>query len=310
MSTADINLIRRQLMKILGLMGASMLGSPLSGQAAPAMLKKKIPSSDEYIPVIGMGSSRTFDVGSDETVRARLASVLQVFFGRGGRVIDTSPMYGSSEQILGDLLSVSSNKESLFMATKVWTEGRDEGIAQMQASMRLLNTPVIDLIQIHNLLDWEVQMETLSEWKQQGLIRYIGITTHRGFNHEQIAFVMNNFPVDFVQFSYSISNREAEQLILPLAADRGIATMVNRPFQRGDLFQRVKGRELPAWVEDFDCSNWGQFFLKYVISHPAVTCTIPATSKAHHMQDNMGAGYGRMPNEQQRQKMYEYFDSL
>jgi aryl-alcohol dehydrogenase-like predicted oxidoreductase len=150
----------------------------------------------------------------------------------------------------------------------------------------------------------------LSTWKQQGRVRYIGITTHRGFDHEQITHVMRNFPVDFVQFSYSIANRAAEQQILPLAEERGIATMVNRPFQRGDLFQRVKGRALPAWVADFDCSSWGQFFLKFVVSHPAVTCVIPATSKIKHMQDNMGAGYGRMPNEQQRQRMLAYFTSL
>ena len=196
------------------------------------------------------------------------------------------------------------------MATKVWTEGRQEGVAQMQESMRLLQAPVIDLIQIHNLLDWEVQMETLSKWKQQGRIRYIGITTHRGYDHEQIAYVMSNYPVDFVQFSYSISNRLAEQSILPLAAERGIATMVNRPFQRGGLFQHVKGKDLPAWAADFDCFSWGQFFLKYVVSHPAVTCTIPATSKVHHMIDNMGAGNGRMPDEHQRQRMLEYFNSL
>ena len=309
MSTEDNFVSRRQMIKILGLFAATA-SLPLPGRAASSMLQNKIPSSGEYIPVIGMGSSRTFDVGNDEKARVNLASVLKMFFERGGSVIDTSPMYGSSEQVLGDLLAKTHDKESLFMATKVWTEGREEGIAQMQESMNLLHTPVIDLIQIHNLLDWEVQMETLLKWKQQGKIRYIGITTHRGFDHEQISFVMRNFPVDFVQFSYSIANRTAEKTILPLAAERGIATMVNRPFQRGDLFQHVKGRELPAWAADFDCFSWGQFFLKYVVSHPAVTCVIPATSKVRHMQDNMGAGYGRMPNEQQRQRMLEYFTSL
>ena len=309
MSTEDNFVSRRQMIKILGLFAATA-SLPLTGRAASSMLQNKIPSSGEYIPVIGMGSSRTFDVGNDEKARVNLASVLKVFFERGGSVIDTSPMYGSSEQVLGDLLAKTHNKESLFMATKVWTEGRAEGIAQMQESMNLLHTPVIDLIQIHNLLDWEVQMETLLKWKQQGKIRYIGITTHRGFDHEQISVVMRNFPVDFVQFSYSIANRTAEKTILPLAAERGIATMVNRPFQRGGLFQHVKGMELPAWAADFDCFSWGQFFLKYVVSHPAVTCVIPATSKVRHMQDNMGAGYGRMPNEQQRQRMLEYFTSL
>jgi aryl-alcohol dehydrogenase-like predicted oxidoreductase len=310
MSTENTQYSRRQFMQVLGLFGAAVGGLPLTSLAIPTMLQKRIPSSGEHIPVIGMGSSRTFDVGSDTEMRVQLASVLRAFFDRGGSVIDTSPMYGSSEQVLGGLLAEIRNKESLFMATKVWTEGRQEGIAQMQASMRLLQTPVIDLIQIHNLLDWEVQMETLSKWKQQGRIRYIGITTHRGYDHEQIAYVMSNHPVDFVQFSYSISNRLAEQTILPLAAERGIATMVNRPFQRGDLFQHVKGNDLPAWAADFDCFSWGQFFLKFVVSHPAVTCTIPATSKVHHMIDNMGAGNGRMPDEHQRQRMLEYFNSL
>jgi aryl-alcohol dehydrogenase-like predicted oxidoreductase len=310
MSTKDLSFKRRQFIKVLGLSGVTALGWPLSGQAASSMLQKKIPSSGELVPVIGMGSSRTFDVGSDIETRARLAPVLQTFFDRGGSIIDTSPMHGSSEQVLGDLLADNQNKKSLFMATKVWTEGRAEGIAQMQESMHLLQRPVIDLIQIHNLLDWEVQMETLAAWKQQGRVRYIGITTHRGFDHEQITYVMRYFPVDFVQFSYSIANRSAEQQILPLAKERGIATMVNRPFQRGDLFQRVKSRKLPAWAADFDCSSWGQFFLKFVVSHPTVTCVIPATSKIKHMQDNMGAGYGRMPNEKQRLRMIKYFSTL
>lgn len=180
----------------------------------------------------------------------------------------------------------------------------------MQESMRLLRVPVIDLMQIHNLLDWEVHMETLVEWKRQAKVRYIGITTHRGYDHDQITYVMENYPLDFVQFSYSIANRKAEQRILPLARERGIATMVNRPFQRGELFQHVKGKELPAWAVDFDCHSWGQFFLKFVVSHPAVTCSIPATSKVHHMLDNMGAGFGRMPDEQQRQRMLKFFSSL
>ena len=310
MNTGNKHLGRRQFMQALGLLGAAVGGIPLTAQGSVAMLKKEIPSSGEQIPVIGMGSSRTFDVGDDVEVRASLAKVLATFFEQGGGVIDTSPMYGSSEQVLGDIMTGIRNKESLFMATKVWTEGREEGIAQMQESMRLLRVPVIDLMQIHNLLDWEVHMETLLEWKRQAKIRYIGITTHRGYDHDQIVYVMENYPLDFVQFSYSISNRTAEQRILPLAAERGIATMVNRPFQRGDLFQYVKGKELPVWAAEFDCHSWGQFFLKYVVSHPAVTCTIPATSRVRHMLDNMGAGYGRMPDEQQRQRMFEYFASL
>lgn len=303
-------LSRRKFMQALALIASAAGGLPLAAFSSVPMLKKKIPSSGEKIPVIGMGSSRTFDAGDSQQARVNLTKVLQTFFDLGGTVIDTSPMYGSSEQVLGDLLVNVKNKQSLFMATKVWTQGREEGIAQMQQSMALLRRPVIDLIQIHNLLDWKVHWKTLKEWKQQGKVRYIGITTHRGYDHDQLAYVMENYPIDFIQFSYSIANRKAEQRILPLAAERGIATMINRPFQRGDLFRSVKGKELPAWAAEFDCNSWGQFFLKFVVSHPAVTCTIPATSKVHHMQDNMGAGLGRMPNQQQRQKMFDYFESL
>ena len=303
-------LSRRKFMQALALIASAAGGLPLAAFSSVPMLKKKIPSSGEKIPVIGMGSSRTFDVGNNQEARVNLTNVLQTFFDLGGTVIDTSPMYGTSEQVLGDLLVNVKNKQSLFMATKVWTQGREEGIAQMQQSMALLRRPVIDLNQIHNLLDWEVHWKTLKEWKQQGKVRYIGITTHRGYDHDQLAYVMENYPIDFIQFSYSIANRKAEQRILPLAAERGIATMINRPFQRGDLFRSVKGKQLPAWAAEFDCTSWGQFFLKFVVSHPAVTCTIPATSKVHHMRDNMGAGLGRMPNPQQRQKMFDYFESL
>ena len=310
MKNATGRLGRRQFIQTVTLLGAAAVGLPLAAQGSKSMLMKVIPSSGEKIPVIGMGSSRTFEVGDDQDQRDRLTQVLQAFFDQGGTVIDTSPMYGSSEQVLGELLANVQKKQSLFMATKVWTEGRQEGITQMQESMDLLHTPVIDLMQIHNLLDWKVHWETLAEWKQQGRVRYIGITTHRGYDHDELAHVMQNYPIDFIQFSYSIANRKAEQQILPLAAERGIATMVNRPFQRGDLFRHVKGKELPAWAADLDCNSWGQFFLKFVISHPAVTCTIPATSKVHHMVDNMAAGYGRIPDNNQRKRMLEYFDSI
>lgn len=310
MKNATGRLGRRQFIQTLTLLGAAAVGLPLAAQGSKSMLMKAIPSSGEKIPVIGMGSSRTFEAGDDQDQRARLTQVLQAFFDQGGTVIDTSPMYGSSELVLGELLANVQNKQSLFMATKVWTEGRQKGIAQMQQSMDLLHAPVIDLMQIHNLLDWKVHWETLEEWKQQGRVRYIGITTHRGYDHDELAHVMQNYPIDFIQFSYSIANRKAEQHILPLAAERGIATMVNRPFQRGDLFRHVKGKELPAWAADLDCNSWGQFFLKFVISHPAVTCTIPATSKVHHMVDNMAAGYGRIPDNNQRKAMLEYFDSV
>ena len=303
-------LSRRKFLQVLALLGSASAGLPLVAQGSKSMLMKAIPSSGEKIPVIGMGSSGTFEIGDNQKARAKLTKVLQTFFDQGGTVIDTSPMYGSSEQVLGALLVNVQNTQSMFMATKVWTQGREEGIAQMQRSMALLRRPILDLIQIHNLLDWETHWKTLRQWKQQGKVRYIGITTHRGYDHDQLAYVMENYPIDFIQFSYSIANRKAEQRILPLAAERGIATMVNRPFQRGDMFRSVKGKDLPAWAADIDCNSWGQFFLKFVISHPAVTCTIPATSKVHHMQDNMGAGFGRMPDQQQREQMLDYYESL
>jgi diketogulonate reductase-like aldo/keto reductase len=256
-----------------------------------------------------MGSSRTFDVGADAAIRQHLQQVLQAFFDNGGSIIDTSPMYGNAEQVLGELLEQVS-RQHLFTATKVWTQGKQAGIEQMEDSMRLLGVPVIDLMQIHNLLDWQVHMETLIDWKAQGRIRYIGITTHRGYDHDEIVHVMQNYPVDFVQFSYSIANRQAEQTILPVAAERGIATMVNRPFQRGELFARVRDRQLPDWAAELDCRSWGQYFLKFVVSHPQVTCAIPATSKVKHMLDNMGAGVGRLPDAEQRQRMLAYFESL
>jgi aryl-alcohol dehydrogenase-like predicted oxidoreductase len=236
--------------------------------------------------------------------------VLQAFFDHGGSVIDTSPMYGSSEYVLGKLLPNVKQRQAMFMATKVWTEGQQSGIDQMQASQRLLGEPVIDLMQIHNLVDWRIHLETLNEWKKKGRIRYIGITTHRGYNHSELTEIMDKEPLDFVQFSYSMANREAENFLLPLAAERGIATLVNRPYQRGDMFRRVKGKSLPDWAKEFDCSSWGQYFLKFLLSSPAVTCVIPATSKVHHMVDNMGAGYGRLPDAALRQRMIDHFASL
>jgi len=273
-------------------------------------IKKAIPGSGEQLPVIGMGTSRTFDVDDDPQARAALLPVLQAFFDNGGALIDSSPMYGSSEQVTGDLLRQIDNKDALFAATKVWTWGRQEGIEQMQRSMQRMGVNVFDLMQIHNLRDWPVHLETLQEWKRQGRVRYIGITTSHGRFHEELESILDIEPFDFVQFSYSIGDRSVEQRLLPLAAERGIATLINRPFERGDLFARVKGKPLPDWATEFDCTTWAQFFLKFVVSHPAVTCAIPATSKLSHMVDNMAAGFGRMPDAVLRQRMVQYFEQL
>jgi diketogulonate reductase-like aldo/keto reductase len=272
-------------------------------------IKKPVPVSGELLPVIGMGSARTFDVGDDPDTRAPLHNVLQTFFDNGGGLIDSSPMYGNAEMVIGDLLKNISNKQTLFAATKVWTDGKQEGIAQMQRSMQRMGVDNFDLMQIHNLRDWQIHLETLREWKASNKIRYIGITTSHGRSHDELEVILDQEPFDFVQFTYNIGNRDVEQRLLPIAAERKLAVLVNRPFMKGALFHHVKGRPLPAWANEF-CSSWGQYFLKFVVSHPAVTCAIPATSKVHHMADNMGAGFGRLPTVAERQKMLRFFESL
>ena len=268
-------------------------------------VKKTIPSSGEKLSVIGLGTSRTFDVSADAAVQSPLLDVMRAFFDNGGQLIDSSPMYGSAEAVTGALLQAVDNKASLFTATKVWTYGKTEGIEQMERSLQRLGVERIDLMQIHNLRDWQVQLETLQEWKAQGRIRYIGITTSHGRYHDQLETILQNQALDFVQFSYNIGNRDAEQRLLPIARERGIATLINRPYQRGSLFRAVKGRALPEWAAEIDCASWGQFFLKFIASHPDVTCIIPATSKLKHMVDNMAAGYGRMPDAALRKRMIE-----
>ena len=301
---------RRALLKILCAAGFAAGGSPswLLAKSRQA-IKKPIPHSGEMLPVIGMGSSRTFDV-SEAQARSALLPVLQAFFDGGGALIDSSPMYGHAEQVLGDLLRQLDHKQALFAATKVWTDGKQQGIEQMQRSMQRMGVKSFDLMQIHNLRDWQVHLETLNSWKRDGRIRYVGITTSHGRFHDQLEAIMRSHPLDFVQFSYNIANREVEQRLLPLAGERNIAVLVNRPYARGELFGVVKGKALPDWAAEFDCDSWGQFFLKYVVSHPAVTCTIPATSSVIHMRDNMGAGFGRLPDAPMRKRMELYFAGL
>jgi len=303
-------LSRRALLKVLCAGGFAAAACPswlLAKSRQP--IKKPIPVSGEELPVIGMGSSRTFDV-DDEQARLALLPVLQAFFDEGGALIDSSPMYGHAEEVLGDLLPRVKKKQALFAATKVWVEGKQQGIDQMQRSMRRMGVERFDLMQIHNLLDWQVHLETLKRWKSEDRVRYIGITTSHGRYHDQLASILDSEPLDFVQFSYNIANREVEKRLLPIAHERNIAVLINRPFARGDLFRAVKGRELPDWTAEFDCHSWAQFFLKYVVSHPYVTCTIPATSKLKHMVDNMGAGYGRLPDAAMRKKMEALFAGL
>ncbi len=257
--------------------------------------------------MIGMGSWLTFDIGRNKRKRAQRVEVLRTFFELGGGMIDSSPMYGSSEQVIGHCLEQLGEQKGLFSATKVWILGRALGIHQMQDSQALWKVPQFDLMQIHNLLDWRTHLETLKQWKAEEKIRYIGITTSHGRSHKELEQAMLTGEFDFVQFTYNVIDREAEQRLLPLARERGIAVIINRPFQRGKLFNLIENKTLPAFAAEIDCANWAQFFLKFIVSHPAVTCAIPATSQVAHMQENMGAGYGRLPDSAMRLRMASLF---
>ena len=280
---------------------------PVALAGAPIM--RRIPGSGEAIPAIGMGSWLTFDVGEDEWLRAERCEVLRAFFAAGGRLIDSSPMYGSSEAVIGHCLEQLDG--SPFAATKVWTYGRRVGIDQMEHSRRLWGGLGFDLMQIHNLLDWQSHLETLKGMKARGEIRYIGITTSHGRRHQELERLMAaEESLDFVQFTYNIEDREAERRLLPLAAERGLAVIINRPFQGGRLFERVAGKPLPGWAAEIGCENWAQFFLKFITSHPAVSCAIPATSRVDHMGENMGALSGPLPDAEMRRRMVQAYERL
>lgn len=289
---------------------SSLLAIPLLPAAASLSASSRaqphlrtIPSSGERIPAIGMGTWRTFDVGSNAAALAARVTVLQTFLDHGGRLVDSSPMYGSAEAVIGYCLERVPGPERLFSATKVWTWGRRSGVNQMKRSERLWGVRRFDLMQIHNMLDWEDHLETLKAWKAEGRIRHIGITTSHGRRHDALEAALKREPFDFVQCTYNVIDREAEARLLPLAAERGTAVIVNRPFRGGDLFDHVQGKALPEWARDFDCANWAQFFLKFIISHPAVSCAIPATSRADHVAENTGALYGRLPGPALRRRM-------
>jgi diketogulonate reductase-like aldo/keto reductase len=287
----------------------------LSSQLPPAYaagkpITRPIPSTGEMLPVMGMGSSRTFDVDLEPAVVEQLTKVMQSFFAGSGTLIDSSPMYGAAETVLGEVLSRLPRKPPLFAATKVWTNGQEAGVEQMRESSQRMGVPVFDLIQVHNLRDWKVHLNTLRDWQAEGLVRYIGITTSHRRNHEELEHIMRTEPIDFVQFSYNIDNRVAEQRLLPVAQNKGIATLINRPFQQGSMFKKTRGKALPPLAAELDCNSWGQFFLKFIIGHPAVTCLIPATAKPHHMEDNMAANFGTVPSEAQRQEMLKIYNAL
>ena len=272
--------------------------------------KRPIPRSGEQLPMVGLGTYQSFAVGRGKSEREPVKEVLRLFSQHGGTLVDSSPMYGPSEGVVGDLAQELNLTGKLFMATKVWTSGRDAGIRQMEESMRLMKVARMDLMQIHNLQDWQTHQKTLNEWRAAGKIRYTGITHYHSGAYDQLERILKTKAFDFVQFNYSISEREAEDRILPLAQDTGTAVIINRPFAQASLFSRVRGKEVPSWAAEFDCQSWGQFFLKYILSHPAVTCVIPATSKPHHLLDNMGAGIGRLPDAAIRRRMVAHMDQL
>jgi aryl-alcohol dehydrogenase-like predicted oxidoreductase len=273
-----------------------------------APIRRMIPSSGEALPAIGVGSWITFNVHPDPTEEAPLIPVLRTFFERGGAMIDSSPMYGSSEAVIGGLLRETPRHERLFAATKIWTVGQALGRWQLEQSRKLWGVSKFDLVHIHNMLQWETHLETLKEMKAAGRVRYIGITTSHGLRLPEMEQALKRERFDFVQFTYNFADRSVEQRLLPLAAERGIAVVINRPFDGGRLFSAVRGKRLPSWAADFDCENWAQFFLKFVVSHPAVTCAIPATSQTAHMVENMGALYGRLPDAQLRERMATYVE--
>lgn len=304
---------RREFLELLALSAASaaIASCPTAMLTAQdRLITKKIPSTGALLPVIGMGTWITFNVGNSEKLRKARTEVMREFFKLGGGLIDSSPMYGSSEAVIGYALSNLNFPKTLFSATKVWTSSVTEGLEQIQESKKLWNLKGFDLLQVHNLEGWEGHLKTLFKMKETGDVRYIGVTTSHGRRHDELEKIMRKQPLDFIQLTYNISNREAEARLLRLAQDRGMAVIANRPLDGGDLMGRVQGKALPVWARDFDCQNWAQFFLKFIVSHPAITCAIPATSKVAHMQENMGAGRGRLPDAAVRERMIKHMASL
>jgi diketogulonate reductase-like aldo/keto reductase len=298
-----MNLGRRSALCLLGAAMVSGLGGAQAQGKAPAgMLRRKL-ASGESLPVIGLGTWQTFDVGSAPSERAPLAEVLRTFVELGGTLVDSSPMYGRSEQVVGDLSAELGLDAKLFLATKVWTHGKASGVAQMQESLRRLRRQRIDLMQVHNLLDLEQHLETLAEWKRTGRVRHVGITHYTASQHAEVEHALEKHTLDFVQINYSVAERDAERRLLPLAKERGVAVIANRPFAGGGVFARLRQRPLPDFAAELGCQSWAQLMLKFVVSHPAITCAIPATAKLHHLRDNVQAGHGPLPDEALRQRI-------
>jgi diketogulonate reductase-like aldo/keto reductase len=290
---------------------AATLLRPLDGVARQgSFLTRPIPSSGEALPVVGLGSWITFNVGNDSVARDACAEVIHAFFAAGGRLIDSSPMYGSSQAVIGYGIRRLGEPAGLFSADKVWTSSGARGPAQIEASRRHWGIPRFDLLQVHNLLSWEEHLQMLFAMKAAGQVRYVGITTSEGRRHREFERIMRGHPLDFVQLTYNILDREAEDRLLPLARDRGIGVIVNRPFREGALLRQVERHPLPAWAGEIGCASWAQFLLKFAVSHPAVTCAIPATTRVEHVRENMGATHGLLPDEVMRRRMVAYVEKL
>jgi diketogulonate reductase-like aldo/keto reductase len=302
--------MRRQALLSAAAVAALAALKPMTASGQSALIERAIPASGEKLPVIGVGTWQTFDVGADREARAALKEVLAVFSKAGARVIDSSPMYGSSETVTGDLLAEGGLAGKLFVATKVWTEGRDAGIRQMEQSFRRLRVQRMDLMQVHNLVDVSTHTKTLEDWKAKQRVRYIGITHYASSAYGDVERWLKGGKYDFLQINYSLAERESEDRLLPLAAEKKAAVIINRPFAEGAMFRRVRGKPVPEWAAEFGATTWAQFFLKWIVSHPAVTCVIPGTGKPEHMLDNLAAGRGVLPDAAMRKRMAQHFDSL
>lgn len=289
---------------------AALTSLPLAGMTTERRMRTRpIPSSGEQLPVIGLGTYGVFDVASTVDAIDERRQIVELLLGAGGSVVDTSPMYNRSETVIGDIVAAGASRDAMFLATKVWTDGREAGVSQMERSAQLMKTDVIDLMQVHNLRDTAVHMETIRDRQASGKIRYSGITHYRASALGDLETALREFRPQFVQINYSLGEREADRRLLPLASDLGIAVIINRPYRAGGLFGAVRGRDLPDWATEF-AASWGQFFLKFIISHPAVTCVIPATSKPQHMRDNLEAGFGELPDDATRERMVAFMQDL
>jgi diketogulonate reductase-like aldo/keto reductase len=301
---------RRQAVAALGAAAAATILSPLGGLAQTPTLTKAIPSTGELIPVVGLGTWITFNVDDDPELREECAGVMKAFFAAGGRMIDSSPMYGSSQPVIGYGLSRLPDPSRLFSADKVWTSSASGGPEQIEESRRHWRVQRFDLLQVHNLVAWEEHLPMLLAMKKAGRVRYVGITTSEGRRHDEIARIMATQPLDFVQITYNILDREVESRILPLARERGIAVIANRPFREGALIRSLARQQLPPWAGEIGAATWAQFILKFIVSHPAITCAIPATTQLSHVKENMAAATGRLPNEAMRRRMASYVEAL